>query len=187
MCWGSYSLTNHLQKWLSGIIYRWQTPPLCMTTDSQIIMWRGKTHSAFSVSVENGFNFPARPHFHPPPPLYYLAAWLGDAVMWEEAEAVELQSAALSCGAAVTCKAEAAAFWQHCKGPCEHFKQKVPRISAAIDGSPRGKEVTVLHSLSVSIPKGAIWQHQEKDSQLAMIALSPQFNFNHPGKRQTVL
>lgn len=42
------------------------------------------------------------------------------------------------------------------------FNKKVPRIPAVIDGEPQRWRATVLQSQSVSIPKGAIWQHQEK-------------------------
>lgn len=54
---------------------------------SQVVTRRAKAYSSFSVSIENGFNFPAGPHFPPPVcllPLYDLASRLGDALMWEE-------------------------------------------------------------------------------------------------------
>lgn len=67
----------------------------------------------------------------------------------------------------------------------EHFKQKGARISQLLlMRSPRGGEVIVTDSQPVSIPKGAFCITGKK-SQLDVIALSPQFNFNHPAKRQT--
>lgn len=50
---------------------RMTNPPFSTTTDSQPVMWRGKTHSVFSVSLKNGFNFPAWPHFHTHTPLLF--------------------------------------------------------------------------------------------------------------------
>lgn len=60
--------------------YLWMTnPPLCITTDSQIIVRGGETHSAFSVSVRMALIF-LLGHIFIPPPLYYLAARLGDVM-----------------------------------------------------------------------------------------------------------
>lgn len=124
------------------------------------------------MSIENGFNFPAGWHFHPheyffisPPLLFSSIARRYTNVKGNKNNVILL----CSCKTAVTFHYRGGCLLGKLKWPVwskeislySTLSKKVLEKSQLLLISPRGGEVTVTGSQSVSIPKGAILHHRE--------------------------